>query len=638
MTAVTPNQNLGSYPFHSVRAASLTLDNEKGLGKVHPQVTQRTRYLYLYSKSNNDHKNNPGAMTTTATTTNTTTTTATVTGSTTQIPCCLCGVPIVPNAVNQCGACLSQQFDLKDILQPKGERIDIYQCRECRRYARTDTVYENCEPESPQLLSICLKHIPGFIQTKSSQVKLQIIDAIWVWTEPHCMRLKVRVTVRAELESVPMQQRIMVEFQVKWKHCPDCDREYTSRTWQAIVQLRQKREQGAPRKGLAALEMALKRNVDVRKHVLQIDSCRHGLDFYFLHLAQAQTFASFLSRLAPMRLKTSQKLVSTNNHDNTAYIKHTLTADMVPLCRDDLIVVGKGARGKLAGRLGLVLRVTSNISIVDASPKRTPTMETMDVGADQYYKAGGDKSFPILQTSERMIRWVVLDVELLDPNDHATIYEGPKSRTDKYAMAEALVARETDMGQNDTTYSCVTHLGHLIQPGDIVLGYDLVSTAASLSLSTSSLGVVELEDVVHSNVVLPDVVLVKKVSGTNTTADDTIDADDADDSEPVLEGKKRVSKRKLRRRKKQDKKQRELEEAAARMGFLEVLDHEDDHEELTDEELAADVEAVEKELAAFQIEQGKNDGQLQENLETMESPASSGDHGNSDSPARTTQD
>lgn len=559
-----------------------------------------------------------------------------------KIPCCLCGVSILPNAANQCSACLAQQFNLKELLQKGGDRIDIYQCRQCRKFARTETVFEDCGPESPQLLSICLKHIPGFVQTKSTSAKLHIVDAIWVWTEPHSMRLKVRVTVRTELENVQMQQRVMVEFQIKWKQCPDCNREFTSRTWQAIVQLRQKRDQGAPRKGLAALEMALKRNLEIRKHVLQIDSCRHGLDFYFLGLPQAQSFASFLQRLAPMRIKTSQKLVSTDNHSNTAHIKYTLTADMVPLCRDDLILVGKGSRSKLAGRLGLVLKVTSNISIVDASPKRIPTLDTMDLPAESYYKTGGDKTYPILQTAERMIRWVVLDVEPCeDPNssitddDHnnnnnnaASGDEGPQSGgvvdKYKYTMANALVARESDMGQNDTTYSCVTHLGNLIQPGDIVLGYDLESTWATLSLSTSSLGVVDLEEVVHSNVVLPDCVLVKKVSGNPMDGKGGtgggVEGGDVDDDEPVRDGKKRVSKRKLRRRKKQDKKQRELEETAARMGFLgdaaEGWDghDEEDEDDLMDDDLVADLEVVEKELATYQEEQGQH--QQEEATET----------------------
>lgn len=533
-----------------------------------------------------------------------------------QIPCCLCGTMILPNSANQCGTCLAQQFDLKELLLTKnsGEMLSIHQCRQCRRFARTDTVFEDCGPESPQLLSICLKHIPAFVNTKAmSSAKLHILDAIWVWTEPHSMRLKVRVTIRTEMENIQMKQRIMVEFQIKWKQCPDCNREFTSRTWQAIVQLRQKREQGSPRKGLATLEMALNRNKDIRKHVLQIDSSRQGLDFYFLTLAQAQHFASFLSRLAPMRIKTSQKLVSTDNHSNTAHVKHTLTADMVPLCRDDLVLVGKASRGRLAGRLGLVLKVTSNIQIVDASPKRTTNMDIMDVSAESYHKHGGDKTYPILQTPERMIRWVVLDVEPCDPNEESgLVFEGDKSSSvgagvSKYSMANALVARESDMGQNDTTYSCVTHLGHLIQPGDIVLGYDLESTASTLSTS-SSLGVVDLEDVVHSNVILPDVVLVKKVAGNAANTDENVTADllpPPEENEAIKKGKKRVSKRKLRKRKQLDKKQRELEESAARMGFVGNDDgyHDDggdaaESPEDWDEDLQADLEAVEQEMVA----------------------------------------
>lgn len=270
--------------------------------------------------------------------------------------------------------------------------------------------------------------------------------------------------------------------------------------------------------------------------------------------------------------------------------------------------------GKLAGRIGLVVKVTSNISIVDAAPRRAPEVETMDIQAESYYKGGGDKIFPIIQTAERMIRWVILDVEPIDPEDDAKLYTGPNGGVSKYAMANALVARESDMGQNDATYSCVTHLGHLIQPGDIVLGYDLESTIASLSLSTSSLGVVELDEMVHANVVLPDVVLVKKVAGNTTGSATPNDNDDDDghdvhaaDNEAVKEGNKRVSKRKLRRRNKLDKKQRELEETAIRMGLL--LDGTDggiDDGEM-DEDLAADLEAVEKELATFQEEQQEED-------------------------------
>eukprot|EP00934_Nitzschia_sp_Nitz4_P006638 Nitzschia sp. Nitz4//scaffold4_size323378//280638//282290//NITZ4_000709-RA/size323378-processed-gene-0.308-mRNA-1//1//CDS//3329553546//6628//frame0 len=513
-----------------------------------------------------------------------------------QIPCCLCGTPIFPNAANQCNACLAQQFDLKDLLyRNTGGMLDVYQCRQCRKFARTPQHYEYCEPESPQLLSICLKHIPAFVNSKT---KLHIVDAMWVWTEPHSMRLKVRVTLRTEVDQVPLQQRVLVEFQIKWKQCHDCNREFTSRTWQAIVQLRQKRD-SAGRKGLATLEMALRRNEKIRKHVLKIDSCRNGLDFYFLSLSQAQAFSGFLAKLAPMKIKTSQKLVSTDNHNNTANIKYTITADMVPLCRDDLILVGKGSRSLLSGRLGLVLKVTSNIQIVDASPKRTAQMDAMDISAESYYKVGGDMTFPIIQTAERMIRWVVLDVE---PIETFGTEASPETLQSKYSMANVLVARESDMGQNDSTYSCVTHMGNILSPGDVVMGYDLESTSATLS-TTSSLGVVDLDELLHSNVVMPDVVLVRKVAiklDGDATASDLANPGTGED-EPTREGKKRVSKKKLRRRKKEDKKQRELAESAARMGFLdneEGRDVENDWD--NDADFVAEVEEVERQLENYQ--------------------------------------
>lgn len=561
---------------------------------------------------------------------------------------------IIPNAANQCPTCLAQKFDLKEMIQGTnhGEPLVIHQCRQCRRFARTPTHYEYCDPESPQLLSICLKHIPVLIKRGHASNKLHIKDAMFIWTEPNCMRLKVRVTVQTVVENVTIQQRVPVEFQIKWKMCSTCDREYTNRTWHAVVQLRQRRDDSgrdsghgaagtaSPRKGLAALEMALARSKDIRKNVLKIDTSRHGLDFYFLTLPQAQLFAQFLSRLAPMRIKTSSKLVSTDVKNNTANMKYTLTCDMVPLCRDDLVLVHKQSRTPLAGRVGLVTKVASVVHIMDASPKRTDRMDGMELTAEGYHKSGGaGKGFTVIQTASRMTRFVVLDVELIggDGNDHddedPVLYEGPVSGVDKYALADVQVARESDLGANDEVLSCVTHLGRLIQPGDVVWGYDLISARGSLTTTATassagssaaasaatSGGVVDLEDVVNSNVVLQDVVLVKKIGAKEQrelveAADAALERDNTRTSgEDGINGgkqkgkKKSTSKKKERRERKQDRKQRELEETAQRMGFLNDLEEQraahggldllDDEDEVQDADFSVEVEAVERQLA-----------------------------------------
>lgn len=156
-----------------------------------------------------------------------------------KIPCCLCGVMIAPNAANQCPTCLAQNFDLKSMLQgnTNDAPIVINQCRQCRRYARTDVRYEFCEPESPQLLSICLKHIPILMKKGHSSHtynKLHVMDSSWIWQEPNSMRLKISITVRTDIDEVTVQQRVPVIFQIKWKMCDKCNREYTNRDWHAL--------------------------------------------------------------------------------------------------------------------------------------------------------------------------------------------------------------------------------------------------------------------------------------------------------------------------------------------------------------------------------------------------------------------
>lgn len=534
----------------------------------------------------------------------------------TQIPCCLCGTLILPNAANQCPSCLAQEFDLQETLQrgPGGaDHITIHQCRVCRRYARTPKHYEHADIESPELLAILLKHIPALQNNNTSLhhtaggAPLHLVDAAWIWTEPHSMRFKLRLTVRTEIQNVPVQQRCAVLLHCAFQMCPECNREYTNRTWQAVVQLRQKRSHEAAegaKSGLAALEMALAKNKDVRKHVLRIDAAKFGFDFYFLQVHRAQAFASFLQRVAPMRVRTTRKLVSTDVKNNTANLKHTIACDVVPLCKDDLVLIHRQApKCKLAGRLVLVVSkpTQGTLRLMDASPKRTCVEDSvMELSAESYYKH--EKYYRVVLSSYRLQRFVALDAELCgNGNGNTTIanagdgdqkYKGPSSGVDKYALADLELVRESDFGVNDETNQTVTHLGNLVSAGDVVLGYDLATTTVE-----------ELEDDLHSNFVVPDVVVVKKVSGDADKANQQQQQQQSE--EGVDAAAKRVSKKRDRRRhKKEGKKMRELEESAQRMGFLQDDDDEYDAaameaELANDPELAAEVSALERDLEAL---------------------------------------
>lgn len=541
-----------------------------------------------------------------------------------QIPCCLCGTLIVPNAANQCGSCLAQQFDLKSLLQrgPGGGDIYIHQCRRCRRYEHSEHLYVHHEPESPELLALCLRNIPA-LHANSHQHRSQglsgikLMESIWIWTEPHSMRLKLRLTVRANVGEPPrdvtVQQRVPVELIVRFHQCLDCKRDFTSRTWHALVQLRQKRSADGPRKGLAMLEAAIAKNADIRKHILSMEVTKNGFDFYFMELMHAQAFSSYLAAITPMKVKTTQKLVSEDIRNNTAHIKHTTVCDMVPLCRDDLIICDRRAAkdgcavGRLSGRLCVVHRVSGFIQLVDASPSRNRIDSAFsDLHQEKYWK--GEKYYKVIFSGKRMTRFIVLDVELCEQNRSRGIsdkddmlYRGPQSEVDKYALADVEVAREDDFGSSDQTFHCTTHLGNLLQIGDVVLGYDLVACVLPGSIDSSY-----MKQSLTSNFVMPDVVLVKKLK--SVTLDDTLDKEPEVALKSQTRAKSKSSKRREKRNRKQERKQRSFEETAGRMGLMEKteLDEKElwkqereafEKELQNDPDLANELERVEKELA-----------------------------------------
>jgi len=542
----------------------------------------------------------------------------TINGMTTvEIPCCICGTMIQSNAVNQCSSCLAQQVDLRGLLQrgPGGSSdIIIHQCRQCRRFERNDggRKYVSVDLESPELMAILLKHIPA-LASNSSGPKMQLKDAMFVWTEPNSMRIKVRLTVRTQVldAAVTIQQRCVVEFHIKFHQCGDCNREYTNRTWQALVQLRQRRGNDEDRKGLAVLEMALARNATIRQHVLSMDTSKQGFDFYFVSLTNAQYFAAYLAKVAPMRIQTTKKLISTDVKSNISNLKHTVSCDMVPLCRDDLVLIHKRhtSASHLSGRLALVTKMSSVVQFVDASPTRTPVLSTSfgEMSPEAYYKAGGDKMVQVLSSSRRLQRFIVLDLELCHDdttkqyhhsnNNDRPLYQGPSSTIDKYALADVVVARESDFGRNDETYTCVTHLGNLLQAGDTVLGYDLVSSVLSGAV------VDDMDSCFNHQFTMPDIVLVKKVKGVEKD-NNSINEEESEDHKALEKTTSGRAKKREKRRKREEKKTRALEEAASRMGFMDTNHQSTFEQELeNDPDLADELRTAERELVEAQQQQ-----------------------------------
>ena len=102
------------------------------------------------------------------------------------------------------------------------------------------------------------------------------MDASFIWTEPHSRRIRIKLTVQGEaMTNTIIQQTFEVEYIVIAMQCPTCARSYTTNTWRATVQIRQK----VPHKRtfLFLEQLILKHNAHV--DTISISEAKDGFEF-----------------------------------------------------------------------------------------------------------------------------------------------------------------------------------------------------------------------------------------------------------------------------------------------------------------------------------------------------------------------
>ena len=90
------------------------------------------------------------------------------------------------------------------------------------------------------------------------------------------------------------------------------------------------------------------------------------------------------------------------------------------------------------------------------------TLQDHYLDAEQYWRW----QLKSLMNSRQLTEFVVLDV---DVDWRRTTHGG------RCTYADVMVARAKDYGVNDNVFHTRTHLGNLLQPGDTVLGYDVLN-------------------------------------------------------------------------------------------------------------------------------------------------------------------
>uniref|UniRef100_A0A914I4D3 60S ribosomal export protein NMD3 n=1 Tax=Globodera rostochiensis TaxID=31243 RepID=A0A914I4D3_GLORO len=396
------------------------------------------------------------------------------------IACCDCGTPIAPNPANMCLGCVRSRADITEEIPKQSQ---LHSCRNCERFFVPPNAWSAAKAESKELMALCLARL------KPAMTKVRLVDAAFVWTEPHSKRVKVKLTIQKEVFSrAVLQQSLVVEFVLLNQMCDDCRRFEAKDYWRACVQVRQRCDY---KKTLFYLEQLLIKH-NAQAQASGIKPVPTGIDFFFARQQEARKLVDFISSALPSKFHQSQQLVTHDVRNNFYDYKHTYCVDIVPITKDALICLPKSVAQCFAniGQFVVCLRVTDVVSLIN--PR---TLQLYEVNATAYWK----NAFDILVHPKSLIEFFVVDVEEVD-DPFALLPHGHGNVSTKHRLADVWVVRSDQVGHSESkSICCRSHLGHLLVPGDTVLGYNVWQ---------SNLNNKTFDEVKEENV--PDVVLIRK--------------------------------------------------------------------------------------------------------------------------------
>jgi nonsense-mediated mRNA decay protein 3 len=219
-----------------------------------------------------------------------------------KVLCCVCGIPIAPNSANTCASCLASSTD---ITRGISTEATLHQCRGCQRWHKDAGKWIACELESREIMALCLGKVSGLKATKNSGHRVRLVDASWIWTEPHSMRLKVRLTIQKEVQlGTILQQSFTVEFVVRNQQCLECQAQFRTGSWKSLVQVRQR---VAHKRTFLYLEQLILKH-GAHRGCLSIETFGDGMDFYFPDRGKAARFISFLENVVPIKVRKKPAL------------------------------------------------------------------------------------------------------------------------------------------------------------------------------------------------------------------------------------------------------------------------------------------------------------------------------------------
>jgi len=179
-------------------------------------------------------------------------------------------------------------------------------------------------------------------------------------------------------------------------------------------------------------------------------------------------------------------------NSNTYNYKYVFSVEVVPICKDNVVCLPSRLAKSLGsiGQICHVNKVTHLLHLIDPN-----TGQVAEINASTFFKM----PFGNLVLPKQLTEYTVMNIEpITEKERHKFAGQGALSK--RHVLADCWVVKTSELGMTEDNIHCRTHLGHLLQPGDTVLGFDLKNT----NVNDGNLDQMPADKI-------PDVVLVKKV-------------------------------------------------------------------------------------------------------------------------------
>lgn len=287
-----------------------------------------------------------------------------------------------------------------------------------------------------------------------------------------------------------LQKEFVVIYTIQHQMCDQCHRTEAKDFWKALVQIRQKAEN---KKTFYYLEQLILKH-KAHENTLGIKPIHGGLDFYYATESHAKKMVDFVSSVLPCKCQHSKKLMSHDIHSNVYNYKFTFSVEIVPISKDSVVCLPKRLTQTLGGisSLCVAYRVTNAVHLIDPSRGQIGELSSAN-----YWRW----PFRAICDPKQLVEYTVMDVEAIMDKDR-TIFPGQGNLSQKHVLADVWLVRTSELGLNDNMVHSRTHLGHVLKPGDAVLGYNM----ADSNVNDPNFDKLD-------RTTIPDVILVRKHFG-----------------------------------------------------------------------------------------------------------------------------